>query len=71
MDKNTEFKHFFAYNIISLIRDELPEHQKLMVYKIEGFDRLYRTTILNLLKQDVEVLTCIRRADFETLKEHS
>jgi len=69
--ENTEdnIQHFLAYNIISLIRDELPQDKKELLYQLSWFDDFYKNTLLMLLKKDKDCLCLIRQADDNALKE--
>jgi len=69
MNQEENTKHFLAYNIISLIRDELPPHRKELVYQIWWFETFYKQTVKNMLKQDIQSLSLIRQADGEGLIE--
>lgn len=65
--KNLE--DFLAYNIISLIRNELPQDKKEMLYQIPWFETFYKKTVEIMLKKDIQSLSLIRQADGEGLIE--
>tara|TARA_R100000541_G_scaffold30002_1_gene39121 strand:- start:1196 stop:1480 length:285 start_codon:yes stop_codon:yes gene_type:complete len=68
---NTQLQanNFISYNIISLIRDELPADQKKLFLELPHMKEVYVTILYNLLKADLESLSLIRTCDYNSLKE--
>tara|TARA_B100001094_G_scaffold299891_1_gene324938 strand:- start:27 stop:287 length:261 start_codon:yes stop_codon:yes gene_type:complete len=69
MDTETNMKHFISYNIISLIRDELPQDKKQLFLELPSMKEIYKDTLLMLLEKDVESLSLIRTCDYKALIE--